>query len=71
MAEDGELYGQDSAGLAARVVGGRLVDRGDFTARKCSGVEARGLECILLEPEADGVFRFHLGVSLCCQSQAN
>src|SRR5215467_12045417 len=59
-AEDGELHRQDIARLAARVIGRRLVDGGHFTARKGGGVEARRVKCVLVEPKADRVFRFHL-----------
>src|SRR6059058_4223071 len=39
-AHDGELHGQDFALLAARVIPGRLVNRGHLTVRKRSGIEA-------------------------------
>src|SRR5207248_6203554 len=59
-AEDGELHRQHIAGLAARVVARRLVDRGHFTIRKGGGVEPRRVLCVLVEPEADRVFWFHV-----------
>src|SRR6185312_9550724 len=58
--EDGELHRQDVAGLAARIIGRRLVYRRHFTGRKSSGVEARRVKSILVKPEADRVFCFHL-----------
>src|SRR5207244_4648810 len=63
-AEDGELHRQNIAGLAARVVGRRLVDSGHFTIRKGGGVEPRRVLCVLVEPEADRVFRFHVSFTL-------
>src|SRR3989442_10349346 len=63
-AEDGELHRQNIAGLAARVVARCLVDRGHFTIRKGGGVEPRRVLCILVEPEADRVFRFHVSFTL-------
>src|SRR6185312_6339140 len=62
-AKDGELHRQDIARLAARVIGRRLVDGGHFTVRKCGGVELRRVKRVLVEPEADRVFRFHLSGS--------
>src|SRR5437870_3419670 len=59
-AEDGELHRQNIAGLAARVVARCLVDSGHFTIRKGGGVEPRRVLCVLVEPEADRVFRFHV-----------
>src|SRR6266545_2689820 len=59
-AEDGELHRQHIAGLAARVVARCLVDSGHFTIRKGGGVEPRRVLCVLVEPEADRVFGFHV-----------
>src|SRR5437762_7647056 len=59
-AEDGELHRQHIAGLAARVVARRLVDSGHFTIRKGGGVEPRRVLCVLVEPETNRVFRFHV-----------
>src|SRR5204863_9105262 len=59
-AEDGELHRQDIARLAARIVAGRLVDSGHFTTRKGGGVEPRRVLCVLVEPEANRVFWFHV-----------
>src|SRR5439155_5793538 len=59
-AEDGELHRQDIARLAARVVARRLVDSGHFTIRKGGRVEPRRVLCVLVEPEADRVFWFHV-----------
>src|SRR5687767_15852715 len=63
-AQDGELYRQLIALLAARVIRGRLVNSGHSTIRKGGGVEARRLMRVLVEPEADRVFWFHVGVLL-------
>src|SRR5206468_6959101 len=63
-ADDGELHRQNVAGLAARVVARRLVDRGYFAIRKGGGVEPRRVLCILVEPEADRIFRFHVSFTL-------
>src|SRR5882672_570018 len=63
-AEDGELHRQNIAGLAARVVARRLVDSGHFTIRKGGGVEPRRVLCVLVEPEADRVFRCHVSFTL-------
>src|SRR5881296_3362986 len=59
-AEDGELHRHHIAHLAARVVARRLVDSGHFTIRKGGGVEPRRVLCVLVEPEADRIFRFHV-----------
>src|SRR6185295_16915961 len=59
-AEDGELHRQNIAGLAARVVARCLVDSGHFTIRKGGGVEPRRVLCVLVEPEAERVFWFHM-----------
>src|SRR5262249_29144807 len=64
-ADDGELHRQHIARLTARIIARRLVHRGHFTVGEGGGVEARRFECILVEPEADCVFRFHLGQSPC------
>src|SRR5262245_19268565 len=58
-AQDGELHRQDVSSLAAREVAGRLVNRSHFAVRKGSGVEARGILRVLVEPEANGVLGFH------------
>src|SRR5439155_8901050 len=42
------------------VVARRLVDSGHFTIRKGGGVEPRRVLCVLVEPEADRVFWFHV-----------
>ena len=59
-AEDGELHCYDIARFAARVIGRCLVDGGHFTVRKGGGLGVRRFKCILVEPETDRVFRFHL-----------
>src|SRR4030095_12869685 len=62
--QNGELYRQYIALLAARVVTGRLVNSGHFTIRKGGGVEARRLMRVLVEPEADRVLWLHVRVLL-------
>jgi hypothetical protein len=59
-AEDGELHCYDIDGFAARAIGRCLVDGGHFTVRKGGGVEVAVFKCILVAPETDRVFRFHL-----------
>src|SRR5581483_8830525 len=60
-AGDGELHGEDVAGFAARVVGRRRANGGHFAVGKRRGVEPRGVERVLLEPETDGVLRLRVG----------
>lgn len=65
-AADRELDGEDIAGLARRIVGGRVVDRRHFAVGKRGRIEARRIEGILIEPQANRIFgsrSFH-GVSL-------
>src|SRR5687768_2230114 len=61
-AENGEFHRQHIALLAARVVTGRLVNSGHFTIRKSSGVEARRVLRVLVEPETDRVLWLHAHV---------
>jgi hypothetical protein len=63
-AEDGELHRQLIALLAARKVTGSLMNSGYFTVRKGTGVEARRLMRVFVEPEADRVFGLHVRVLL-------
>src|SRR5215469_4674055 len=63
-AEDGELHCYEIARFAVRVIGRCLVDGDHFTVRKGGGVEVRRFKCILVEPETDRAFRFHLLGSL-------
>src|SRR5581483_1629434 len=58
-ARHGEFNGQFVALLAAGEVRRRVVDGGHRAVGKRRGIEARGRERILLEPEADRVLRFH------------
>jgi hypothetical protein len=66
-AQNLELHRQHIALLAARVVTGRFVNSGHFTIRKGRRVEAGRILCILVEPEADRIFRLQSHeVSLPC-----
>src|SRR3954465_7773153 len=57
--QDAELHRQHVALLTARVVAGRLVNSTDVAVGKGSGIEARRVERVLVEPETDGVLRLH------------
>ena len=56
-AQNLELHRQHIALLAARVVTGHFVNSGHFTIGKGRRVEAGRILCILVEPEADRIFR--------------
>jgi hypothetical protein len=55
-AEDGELDGEDVAGLAAWIVAGGFVGGGDCTVREDGGVEGGCFLCSFVVEEADSVF---------------
>src|SRR5262249_38735735 len=61
-AEHGESHRQHIALLATRVIGRRFMNGGDFTIRKTSGGKTAPLLRILVVPQANGVFGFHLRV---------
>src|SRR5512132_2603452 len=63
-AQNGELHRQLIALLAAGVVTGRPVNRFHFTIREGSGVKARRLLGVLVEPETDRVLWLHVPVLL-------
>lgn len=58
-AANGEFHGEDLAFPAVRVVARGLVNPGDFTVRERGRVKARRVLRVLVEPDADGVLRFH------------
>ena len=64
MPSDSELYREDIAFLATRIITGRLVDGSDFAIRKGRGIEARRLMRVLVEPKADRVLWFNVRVLL-------
>ena len=53
---------QHIAFLAAGLVAGRMVNSGHFTFRKGSGVKARRVMRVFIEPEADRVLWLHIRV---------
>ena len=59
-AQNGEAHGQHIALLAARIVAGSLVNSGDFTVRKRRGVEPRGVQRVVIEPETNRILRRHV-----------
>ena len=61
-AEHGELDGEHVALLATGEIPGRAVDLADRAVRESGGVERRGAEGVVVEPQADRVLRDHAGV---------
>jgi len=69
-AQNRELHRQHIALLAARVVARRFVNSGHFAIWKGRSVEARRIMCVLVEPEANRIFRLQgHQVSLCGSGQ--